>query len=305
MVKMLMFFSARPLVSWACVSKAIHMRVAILALMLALTMTACDRAGKEIVQPRAQDAQAAIASLSKARIFFAHQSVGGNIVDGLRRLRPASESAALRIVDWQPAQDGEKDGASAFFAHARLGENGKPASKTAAFVSALESGLGNRVDIAMQKYCYVDIDTATDVASLFTSYKKAMERLQNEFPRMTLVHVTAPLMSVQSGPRAIIKKWIGRVPDYYEENIARDRFNELMRREYAGRAPLFDLAALETSRPGGIPEAVAFRNEKVYSLLPEYTYDGGHLNEAAQERIASEFVMFLARTLEQRQLAAR
>jgi hypothetical protein len=300
-----MYLFTRPLVSSAGVSKAIRMRVAIVAVTLALPITACVQSRKETVQPGPQDAQAAIASLSKARIFFAHQSVGGNIMDGLRRLRPASEPGTLRIVDWQSAANGDEDRSPAFFAHARLGENGKPASKTAAFISALESGLGNRVDIAMQKYCYVDIDTATDVAALFASYKQAMERLQNEFPRMTLVHMTAPLMSVQSGPRAIIKKWIGRVPDYYEENIARDRFNELMRREYAGRAPLFDLAALEASRPGGVPESVEFRNAKVYSLLPEYTHDGGHLNEAAQERIASEFVVFLARTLEQRQLAAR
>jgi lysophospholipase L1-like esterase len=45
---------------------------------------------------------------------------------------------------------------------------------------------------------------------------------------------------------------------------------------------------------------VTFQNEKVYSLRPEYTYDGGHLTEAAQQRIASELVVFLARALDHR-----
>jgi hypothetical protein len=244
------------------------------------------------------DVREALDTLSRAKIFFGHQSVGANIIEGLEALQAQSPGTTVRIVDWQQ-QRSDLEGAPAFFAHAKLGENGDPAGKTAEFAAALRSGLADRVDIAFHKYCFVDIDASTDVDRLFVAYKEAMERLHVAFPTVTFVHVTTPLMSVQSGPRAIIKKLIGRTPDYYDENIARGKFNELMRREYGG-ARLFDLAALESSRPGEAPEAIEYRNEKVYALRPEYTFDGGHLTESARKRIASELVVFLARTLERR-----
>ena len=89
------------------------------------------------------------------------------------------------------------------------------------------------------------------------------------------------------------------MPDHYQDNIARHEFNELLRIEYTQRAPIFDLEALECSRPGEDPEAISFlQGAKVYSLRPEYTTDGGHLNATGRARIAAELVEFLSRTLE-------
>jgi hypothetical protein len=269
------------------------------ALALALlTAAACGRPMADNAQREASagEVAAALARLDQSRIFFAHQSVGGNIIDGVTRIEKETSRPGVHVVDLKSEPNGT-DGTPAFFAHARLGTNGDPRGKTAAFVAALEGGLGTRLDVAFQKYCFVDIDKSTDVAALFANYQRAMARLHHEFPSLTLVHVTTPLMRVQGGPRAIVKKWLGRAPDYYEDNIARGRFNELMRREYAGREPLFDLAALEASRPGGAPEAIQFGDSKVYSLRPEYTTDGGHLNEGAQRRVAGELLVFLARTV--------
>lgn len=239
-------------------------------------------------------------ALHGARVFFAHQSVGENIVEGLTTLRHEAGPNQLPIVELKDMA-ARPDPAGAVFIHARLGRNGDPGGKTAAFVETLERGLGRQLDVAFQKYCFVDIDTSTDVKTLFEHYRVAMARVRGEFPALTVVHVTTPLMRVQSGPRAIVKKWLGRTPDYYEDNLARWRFNELMRHEYAGREPVFDLAALEASRPGGAPEPIAFGNASVFTLRPEYTDDGAHLNADARRRVASELLGFLARTVEARQ----
>jgi hypothetical protein len=269
------------------------------ALALALlTAAACGRPMADNAQREASagEVATALATLDHARIFFAHHSVGGNIIDGVRRIEKEATAPGVRLVDLKSQPDGAERN-TAFFAHARLGTNGDPRGKTAAFVAALEGGLGNRLDVALHKYCFVDIDKSTDVPALFDNYRQAMARLHREFPSLALVHVTTPLMRVQGGPRAIVKTWIGRAPDHYEDNIARGRFNDLMRREYARREPLFDLAALEASRPGASPEAIQFGDSKVYALRPEYTTDGGHMNEAAQRRVAGELLVFLARTV--------
>jgi hypothetical protein len=229
------------------------------------------------------------ARLDQSRIFFAHQSVGQNIVEGLSALQKEDRAAGPAIVDVKntAASSGP------FFAHARLGRNGDPKSKTDAFVAAMESGLGDRVDVAFQKYCYVDIDAHTDVPQVFAYYRQAMARLRERFPKTVLVHVTTPLMVVQSGPKAIIKKWLGRMPDHYADNIARERYNDLLRREFGGREPVFDLAALEASAAGHAPAPVRFREQPVYALLPESSTDGGHLNDAAQRRVATALIVLL------------
>ena len=227
--------------------------------------------------------------LKDARVLFAHQSVGGNIVDGILSLQKEVGSN-LHVIDLEAASTAS----TGFIAHARLGQNGDPKGKTDAFVAALEGGLGQRVDIALQKYCYADFDRTTNAADVFTSYQRGIDRIRHDFPDVSVVHVTAPLMAVQSGPKAVIKKLIGRAPDHYEENLVREQFNDLMRRAYQGREPLFDLASLESSRPGQPRDALSLGSSTVYALLPEYTTDGGHLNAGAERRVAAAFLSFLA-----------
>jgi hypothetical protein len=230
-----------------------------------------------------------LARLARSRVFFAHQSVGQNIVEGLEGLQSASGVQSLRIAKLEESTPANAPA----FIHARLGTNGDPKGKTDAFVAALENGLGNSVDIALQKYCFVDFDANTDVYAVFNYYRASMERLQQRFPKLTILHVTAPIVVVQSGPRAMVKKWIGRTPDYYPENAVREAFNELMRTHYARGGKLFDLAALEASKPGSAPEPILFQGRRLYTLLPDYSTDGGHLNDGAQRRVASALVSFL------------
>src|SRR3954469_13552219 len=102
-----------------------------------------------------------LARVASRRIFFGHQSVGANILDGVNdvaqgklRIREGRSSALL---------------ASPGLLHARLGKNESPSSKVKDFEAALDS-LGGAVDIAFFKFCYVDFDASTDVEQLFTEY---------------------------------------------------------------------------------------------------------------------------------------
>jgi hypothetical protein len=104
-----------------------------------------------------------LSRLRAARVFFGHQSVGGDIMAGVEDLLRTEPRLRLRVVPLQDA--GAASGP--FFAHAKIGENGQPTGKTDAFVGVLEQDLRGRVDVAVHKYCFVDISTSTDVASLF------------------------------------------------------------------------------------------------------------------------------------------
>ena len=91
--------------------------------------------------------------LSKKRIYFGHQSVGFNIVDGLLALEKANPEIGLTIKETRdPAQI-----TSGVFAHGRVGQNQAPSSKIRDFTTTLEGGLGENVDVAFFKFCYVDL----------------------------------------------------------------------------------------------------------------------------------------------------
>jgi hypothetical protein len=250
-------------------------------------LSACD--GHAVNAHPANLVPASDMAIQDSRIFFAHQSVGGNIMDGVADLQKDGSLAPITVID--PSAAGTTHGG--FLSHALLGKNGDPAGKTDAFVAALESGLGRQLDVAFQKYCFADIGAGTDIDQLFQHYREGMNRIRSEFPGVTLVHVTTPLVRVQSGPRALIKRLAGRTPDHYEDNAARERFNVMMRKEYAGREPVFDLAALESSGANGVREPFEFNGQQLFELNPEYTDDGAHLNAPARRRIASQLLHFL------------
>src|SRR5688500_12416354 len=109
-------------------------------------------------------------SVSQRRIFFGHQSVGGNVLDGLRDL--ASESRIpVKIV-----QGSTLEGPGVL--HEYVGENEKPLSKVRAFEMLMNGGLGSQVEIAFFKFCYIDFTPETDVVALFNEYRRTLDALK-------------------------------------------------------------------------------------------------------------------------------
>jgi hypothetical protein len=267
-----------------------------LAIVVLSTLTGgCEKTVEQTNQRAShRDLAASLRTVSGARVFFAHQSVGDNIVSGLRELEKSGAEPALHLVDMRDASQA----VGPAFMHARLGENGHPRTKTDAFNAVLDTA-GLHVNLAMQKYCFADFDASTDVQSVFAYYRDSVDRIHARYPRLKLVHITAPLMTVQSGPRALVKKIIGRIPDNYAENDVRERFNDLMRLHYANREPLFDLAALEAALPGAKDARATLNGRTFFVLRPEYSTDGGHLTIDAAKRVATELVLFLATVLDE------
>ncbi|HKO15631.1 MAG TPA: hypothetical protein VJU87_05290 [Gemmatimonadaceae bacterium] len=228
--------------------------------------------------------------LSKARIFFGHQSVGYNLVDGIRDLAARDPRIRLRVLESRNAADAERGG----FLHGAIGRNTHPNEKDADFLAVLDRGFGQSGDIAFYKYCYVDIQPGTDVRALFGAYKHSYETARARYPELTIVHVTMPLM-VSEGMLAARWKAYRLGYSQRELNAARNEFNRLLLAEYGKTGLLFDLARMESSRPDGSREGHQVGGDTVFSLVPEYTFDGGHLNEPARRFIAERLVAFLAR----------
>jgi hypothetical protein len=239
------------------------------------------------------------AHLATRRIFFGHQSVGGNLMDGVAEIARLEPRLGLRVSGDEATLD---DGRGAFV-HELIGRNGDPRLKTDIFAKRIEGDLGGRVDIAFHKYCYADLYDTTNVEAVFDHYRQTMDHLSAEHPGILFVYVTSPLQRMPAGPKAFLKRLLGRRDGRFAENEARERFNDLMRRTYGDRE-LFDLAALESTRPDGSREIVEAGGRHTYALVPGYTSDGSHLNDMGRRRIAERLLVFLARASESRGHAA-
>lgn len=221
-------------------------------------------------------------------IFFGHQSVGHNIIRGLQELETNRESQHLNIVE---TKDSNKI-AGPMLAHALVGKNRDPESKIAEFRELLEGGLGERVDIAFFKFCYVDVEKTSNPDALVAAYSKAMDALKSRFPHVTFVHVTVPLCTPERSLREGIKRLLDR-SSVLRHNQARARYNSLLRERYAGKEPLCDLALYETLGPEGLRHYSRQDGQEVPVLVPSYASGAGHLNPMGQRHVAERLLIEL------------
>jgi len=219
-------------------------------------------------------------------ILFGHQSVGADILEGVREIADGHPGRELAIVPLPPSGQAAGHGLFEFL----VGANGDPAGKIRDFGSRSFTG----VDIALMKLCYVDFEPGTDVPELFREYVDLMERLRTEHPTTRFVHFTAPLTSRETGLKAWAKRALGRDVRGDQENLQRHRYNEMLRAKYGGQGTIFDLALLEATDPHGRINAYTMRGERYLAMYPGYTTDGGHLNEAGRRRIGQAYLEFLA-----------
>ena len=234
-------------------------------------------------------------ALTQKRVLFGHQSVGNNILDGIRGISVTQPQVKLDIVKVK----GPNDFVQPIFGHMEIGQNIDPKSKIDDFVKYMETGIGDKVDIALMKFCYVDILENTDINKLFNDYKEMITYLKSKYPSVTFAHITMPLVANQGGikiwAKEIIKKILGRPGrPSITLNARRNDFNEMILREYGNTDPIFDLAKFESTAPNGERVIEYSDGLKFYSMFPGYTEDGGHLNEQGRKIVAQEFVHFLA-----------
>ena len=232
----------------------------------------------------------ALLTLSNYRIYFGHQSVGRDIMEGVADINRRSQKKPLNIIEY----DSSMELPDQYFAHSRIGKNQYPGSKCEAFKLILDDDFAGQLDLAMMKFCYVDVDQNSDIDSLFEIYKTSITSIRLKYPDLKIVHITVPLKSNSGGWKIRLKRLIGKA-DYTDyDNIKRCAFNDRLRSEFR-EDQIFDLAAIESTYPDGSREAFAHKDQVYYSLIHDYTYDGGHLNELGKQIVAKELILFLAR----------
>ena len=122
-------------------------------------------------------------------------------------------------------------------------------------------------DVFTMKLCYIDDDASWEY------YRDYMEQLEADYPDKIFVWWTMPITT--SG------------------NSSRDAFNDSVRSYCeANNKILFDIADIECHNPNGVKQTDGSGRETLYS---GYTYDGGHLNGAGRQRVASAFWHLMAR----------
>ncbi len=235
--------------------------------------------------------------LSQMKIYFGHQSVGNNIIKGLEDILTENPQIKLNIVE----TNNPADFSAPIFAHSGVGKNMEPQSKIDAFADFMEKGIGGRADIAFFKLCFADIIGTTDVNKVFNAYKNTMSHLKRQYPKTTFVHVTVPLLSIQKTFKTRIKRMMGKRDEWgYDGNIKRNDFNELLRKEYEGKEPVFDLAKIESTLKDGSNLIIKEDGKSFQTLAPEYTHDGGHLNETGRKIVAQSLLVFLTELTEKK-----
>ena len=254
------------------------MAVAILALL------GCGEANKDkVMMATAQISDAEWQALAQKRVVFGHQSVGQNILDGIKALATQANANLPIIKSRTPVT-------SSGIVHFLVGQNEDLSSKLKDFTSTLESGLAQGVDIALVKFCYLDFNADSDAKQIAEQYGATLERLGEQFPRTTFVAITAPLTVAQTGPKAWFKRLLGRTPSGFADNARRQEFNDLLRARYGQQGRLFDLAKIEAEGA----DAYEYQDRPIEVLNPALTYDDGHLDFQGEQIVAARLIKFLA-----------
>jgi hypothetical protein len=250
---------------------------------------------------KAEMSQQLIADLqtvANARVFFGHQSVGNNILSGLQQLVQQSQ-LDLNIVDLESYK---MAGQAAGFVHAPIGENQNPISKCRDFERIIDQQLSDKIDFALFKLCYIDINRNTDIDNLFRVYRFTMDRLMQNHPHIRFLHSTIPLRCSPGGlyirMKEIVGDLLGKKNNSKLDNFQRNQYNRLLIETY-GQSQLVDIATAESTQNGGHREAFKMQGQINFALLEDYSSDGGHLNELGQRQVAQSFVHDLAQIIRQ------
>ena len=233
---------------------------------------------------------AAWEKLSQKKIFFGHQSVGFNIIDGIQDLIKEYPQIKLNIVETNNPDDIKGGG----FAHARIGSNKDVLSKITDFGNFMKKGWGNKADIAFMKLCFVDINESSDVTKNFKQYQNEMAVLKADYPKTSFIHLTVPLTYQKGTWKTWLKKMMRKKQIWeYDGNIKKNEFNQLIRQTYSGTEPVLDIAQIESTLPDGTRSTFEVAGKTYYQMAPGYTYDDGHLNEQGRKRVAAGLLILL------------
>jgi lysophospholipase L1-like esterase len=230
----------------------------------------------------------ALARLGALRVFFGRRSVGRDILDGVIDLMTEEPRLRLLLIETPEPRSVNVPG----LVHTAIGRNGDADSKIEHFARVVESELADGT-VALFELCYVDMTPRTDPDALFDRYRTRLDALPRVRPGVRVIHTTMALHGDPSRRRRVLDAVRGRTSER-ELNARRTRFNELLRTTYGFSAPLYDLAAIESTRDDGTRLRTWMDGCAVESLDWASSWDGGHLNVAGRRRAAAELLRLLS-----------
>ena len=272
--------------------------IPVLSVGLLFLMVGCDKShnpdNKAIVMNSknkliSEKTRKDLMNIKGKRIYFMHHSVGKNILSGLKTL--SSESGvSLNIVYLK----NQPTSSEKVFVSTTGGKNTQPKSKIDSFTTQIKELNNDMVpDIAFMKFCYVDFNPNTNVNEIFSYYKQKMETLKNERRNIKFAHLTVPLTARTNSIKDRINRFLGRQVWGDTSNVKRAEFNKLLLEAFS-QDPIFDIARIESTFPNGSRSSFVQNGKTYYSLVTDYTYDGGHLNTIGQRHAAIKIAQFLA-----------
>jgi hypothetical protein len=225
--------------------------------------------------------KATIEKIAQLKWYFAHASVGANMMDGVSDLHAMDKGLypfqGISAYKTPPAsaQDG------VIYEHNRGNPGWK--AKFDGFESCVNKGWHHpKINIAMNKLCYIDQSAS------FKYYLHSMTNLEAAFPETVIVYTTMPLMT-------------GTDADNFLRNAFNERLREWTRQN--GRV-LFDLADIEAHASDGNVCTFQYRNKTYQKLCDSYTKDGGHLNETGRQLVAKGFYALAAALIQKERVPA-
>lgn len=235
----------------------------------------------------AEISDGSIDSLAEKKIFFAHMSVGYDIIDGIRSIQEKkSRFEEIKIIEIDETMNVNRPG----IYHKKNGKNGDAKSKFDAFREFLKNEkFTNKFDIAALKLCYIDFMPEIDVDEILNQYTKCVQEVKKSNPSTKILHMTTPLTVHAKG----IKGWINIMIKGDIVNYRRAVYNKKLHELYQGTAPIYDIALVESTYPDGSREEYSYKGNMIFSMIEEYTTDGGHLNETGKKLAAAEFLRVL------------
>lgn len=133
---------------------------------------------------------------------------------------------------------------------------------------------------------------------VFRDYVKSMTEISTKFPDFTVIHFTVPLKAQRKDWKAYVKKIIGRDDPWgNKDNVKRNEYNAKLVEKYEGKEPIFDIAKIQSTYPDGSRRTFNENDQTYYAMVPEYTYDGGHLNELGRRVVAEKLLLLLIKQL--------
>jgi len=210
--------------------------------------------------------QSLINDITRFRWFFAHASVGGNMIDEINELRvlnsPRNPLRSASEDDTPPASTEN----GVIYEYMR----GNPGAKEKfdSFGAYVTNGWRQpRIHLALNKLCYIDQDADVDY------YLGSMKNLEAAYPETVFVYMTMPLTTASDD-------------DNRKRNVYNDAVREWTR---TNSLVLFDLADIEAHDTNGIPCLFTNSGRVCQRMYDGYSNDGGHLGPEGRKLAVSGF----------------